>query len=150
MHQICFKSKNPVHCLPHTTQNLSATVSHFEPNPLATSRVDYYRGLFCRRESDNKPSWQPFRDPKALEELFGVAKMMPGRWRGFSCHSEWGGWARHLKPFSGPAARTWSVVGSAATQHLCGCPCPGHLSPPSSQAQLSQPSCLQQSLLFAP
>lgn len=58
-----------------------------------------------------------------------------GPWQGFSCHEEWGGWARPrnsvaLKP--GPEMQ-WSQ--SAATRHLCGYPCPGHFSPPRSRRQ---------------
>lgn len=105
IHLIRFESKNRVNFLPHTTQNLSAIVSRFEPSPLATSNVDF-RGLFCRKENDNEPSWGQPRDPKALGTLLGALQMVQGSWQGFSCHKEWHDWARSLEQFRSPAART--------------------------------------------
>lgn len=85
IHLICFKSKNPVNFLPHTTQNLSAAVSRSEPSPLAASSVDF-RGLFCRKENDNKPRCANLETRRHSGRSLGAVPMALGPWQGFSCH----------------------------------------------------------------
>lgn len=62
--------------------------------------------------------WDNGRDSEAFKALPGAVQMLLESWQGFSCHKEWGRWARPLKQFSIPIARTCSAIEPAATQHV--------------------------------